>query len=101
MNMHSMKIFFKERDREKISLSPSPNFPDIKQLIVTASVCFPHSFKIKFILLNRNYIICQLKKKSVHIHYCKILIFFPIFLNLKKYYSNSGKKIIPILDFDI
>lgn len=52
--MHSMKIaaqkvnfFLKERDREKISLSPSPNFPDIKQHIVTASECVPHSSNFK------------------------------------------------------
>lgn len=109
MNMHSMKIaaqkvnFFKERDREKISLSPSPNFPDIKQLIVTASVCFPHSFKIKFILLNRNYIISMMpiEKEKCSYSLLQNIDFFPIFLNLKKYYSNSGKKIIPILDFDI
>lgn len=69
--LHKRSIFLKERDREKISLSPSPNFPDIKQLIVTASVCFPHSlnFKIKFILLNRNYIISMMpiEKRKVFI----------------------------------
>lgn len=54
MNMHSMKIaaqkvnFFLKREIEKkISLSPSPNFPDIKQHIVTASECVPHSSNFK------------------------------------------------------
>lgn len=52
--MHSMKIaaqkvnFFLKREIEKkISLSPSPNFPDIKQHIVTASKCVPHSSNFK------------------------------------------------------
>lgn len=107
MNMHSMKIaaqkvnFFKERDREKISLSPSPNFPDIKQLIVTASVCFPHSlnFKIKFILLNRNYIISRMpiEKEKCSYSLLQNIDFFPYLLEFEKILFKFRKKDYPYI----